>query len=1253
MVQQSPSGQEPFAADCIFTGSQQQKDHRISSLAVHGEKLYVGTPSGSLSVYRLPSPRSTSPVPSGSSSTSSSAVASTSKAAHVSTYPSFHPANRSVLNLKIVPSLSLILSTCPDGALRFSSLATLEAVPAPSPLEATATKGVLAYDVQTSVLLWPSESGEQHITGDGRTKATNRGGQTLPRGSTLYQDGNSSKPGRPFSTFGRRQSNRKDDSSSEKLQYSLRLVTTVVVSVRRKVVVVRWLDGEPWDWKEVALPHTPRALALPLPASSATPSRTAPSAQSKGGPSTHVFMSYGTSGDFGILDIPPAHASSASQRQNGHGDFTRDDSEWRGVQELNIPEYSSAAHRQAERTTGPDAPSSASAAGGLFGGLGGYIGLGGKTRTPLLRPLPRPSNDLPGAGEEVLVVRDNSAVFLSSSTGNPTRRRGLEWPTPVEDLALLPSGHVFSALSSSQGGRPSLQVQVTQNFELAQTISLPTAADVPSSSSSGQWTISPLITPATPSSSSSSSLYAIVTPSSSSVSARIYKLTPRPWRTRLGEMLRAHKWSEAVELVKSSVVDESDEGSETKTRLLVPLLALVSLQTYLNACVATDRKRAQAGFEAAVDSWIEQDINPAKVLSIFPESIAGHGLPKEPDDWLNVWGGELEAEGFKLSDVPFAPSTPSRPVPSRRGSTASSVAPSIIEGNEAGVAREKSRLTSLLGRASRPTSVFESAVAPSSPPRQSARAARDSNSSDSVIGNTSPSKSSERPSRAMNRTAESTPKRNATASPAPPSAASEAVSFDTALLLSRPSLEALGRYLADRRRIFKPILESNADVTPTPHEAILSLPSMPLPNMSLPDLTALARVVDTALFKTFLETKPSLVGPLCRIQNWCEVNEVEGLLEAKGRSSELIHLYGGKDMHDRALKLLRKFAETEEDEEEKVGPTIRYLQNLGPEHIAVILENAKWVIQQDRERGIEIFTADIGKVSSLPRLAVVKMLASLDDGDEMCARFLEHIINEVGDGDPEVHERLAFIYLRRVRAGQSSQQLLDFLVTSQQYRPERLLAQVPSDGLWEVRALLLGRMGQHRGALNIYVERIGGEEGERKAEDYCSIVAENAQTDEERNIFLLLFKLYLHHAGDTGMHADKASNIGPALALLSRHASSLDLAAVLELLPPLVPLASIHRYLIKGLKASHRQSFDARVLSSVSKERDLQLDETLAAYRGRRVKITQGRTCPVCGKRLGVSVIAVSHRGEVVHYGCKRTVHEAKMEASTLSGTAW
>jgi Vam6/Vps39-like protein vacuolar protein sorting-associated protein 39 len=88
----------------------------------------------------------------------------------------------------------------------------------------------------------------------------------------------------------------------------------------------------------------------------------------------------------------------------------------------------------------------------------------------------------------------------------------------------------------------------------------------------------------------------------------------------------------------------------------------------------------------------------------------------------------------------------------------------------------------------------------------------------------------------------------------------------------------------------------------------------------------IAQVVETALFRSYLLFRPSLLGALCRIENWCEVEEVEGmLLEAKvskpvtirikkslesmrQKYSELLDLYKGKNKHEKAIELLKRCA---------------------------------------------------------------------------------------------------------------------------------------------------------------------------------------------------------------------------------------------------------------------------------------------------------------------------------------------------------
>lgn len=129
------------------------------------------------------------------------------------------------------------------------------------------------------------------------------------------------------------------------------------------------------------------------------------------------------------------------------------------------------------------------------------------------------------------------------------------------------------------------------------------------------------------------------------------------------------------------------------------------------------------------------------------------------------------------------------------------------------------------------------------------------------------------------------------------------------------SVDELIRYLTDRRQKYTQALAALPPSTrPTPSQPrarasaaeLLELPDLPLAELKPDQLARAAQVVDTALFRSYLATKAVMVGPLCRIENWCEVDEVEGLLLGKRKFRELLDLYNGKGMHDRAVKLLKQ-----------------------------------------------------------------------------------------------------------------------------------------------------------------------------------------------------------------------------------------------------------------------------------------------------------------------------------------------------------
>ena len=47
-------------------------------------------------------------------------------------------------------------------------------------------------------------------------------------------------------------------------------------------------------------------------------------------------------------------------------------------------------------------------------------------------------------------------------------------------------------------------------------------------------------------------------------------------------------------------------------------------------------------------------------------------------------------------------------------------------------------------------------------------------------------------------------------------------------------------------------------------------------------------------------------------------------------------------------------SDNEDDVEEKVGPTVRYLQKLGSDHFDLICESSRWIFELDRIAGLEV-----------------------------------------------------------------------------------------------------------------------------------------------------------------------------------------------------------------------------------------------------------------------------------------------------------
>lgn len=224
------------------------------------------------------------------------------------------------------------------------------------------------------------------------------------------------------------------------------------------------------------------------------------------------------------------------------------------------------------------------------------------------------------------------------------------------------------------------------------------------------------------------------------------------------------------------------------------------------------------------------------------------------------------------------------------------------------------------------------------------------------------------------------------------------------------------------------------------------------------ELRDTAKLLDTTLFRAYMFASPSLVGPLFRIDNFCDPDVVnEKLIETK-RYNDLVDFFYGKKLHRPALELLKKFGERDEEDEaapQLAGPrrTVAYLQNLPPEMIDLILEFAEWPLRKDPELGMEIFLADTENAETLPRGVVLDFLQGANK--KLALKYLEHLIHELNDMTPEFHQRTLDLYIDGLKSNDFASEMeraiwkaktLDFLKQSQSYQPYKALRQLSSDG---------------------------------------------------------------------------------------------------------------------------------------------------------------------------------------------------------------
>ncbi|KAJ4368822.1 Vacuolar morphogenesis protein 6 [Neocucurbitaria cava] len=817
-------------------------------------------------------------------------------------------------------------------------------------------------------------------------------------------------------------------------------------------------------------------------------------------------------------------------------------------------------------------------AGARFGAVSssgiGYMGMGSWVPKPLATRL--------GEGE-MLLAKDVNSLFIDTD-GNAIEKRQVPWPSAPETIAY--SYPYMLALQPPSKG--SLEVRNPDTLNLLQSISLPnvTFLHVPQPNISLAHAGKGFLV----------------------ASDRcIWRMGAQSYETQIEELVANGRYDEALSLL--NMLEDTlllDKEGRVRHIQMLKAQALFDLKKY----------------REAMDLFTEAKAPPARVIALYPRSIAGNLVVEESVKGDGSVVDEEEVNGDKTT-VDSKESTPA-PV--------STIGRSMMGRFVGGGSKKVDADAASIRTASAKDDAAETAsIKRKTGPSQSDKENADKDFKESV--------------RALQSFL----------------AVSCRVQIKRYMNTDGNLIEPLPTLSGSQAEEYKPPFYRLIDETPAHGEVDWKA-----------KLLEVAQLVDTTLFRAYMIASPGLAGSLFRLPNFCEPDVVQEKLYETGRYADLIDFLHGKKLHRQALELLEKFGKNEADEE--VTPTLQgpqrtvgYLQQLPPEMIDLILEFAEWPLRSDPKLGMDVFLADTENAETLPRGKVLDFLQNIDL--KLAVKYLEHIIEEMNETEPDFHQKLCDLFLERLRGGDFEndeekkawmERLEVFLRTSVQYNKYRVLQQLPQNDLdyYETRAIVLSKMGQHRQALHIYVFQL---KDYQKAEEYCNQVYMAAPQpiteDAEPSIYHVLLALYLTPP------PPNQPNWPPALDLLSKHGARLPASTTLDLVPSTLPVKDLESYFFGRIRNANSVLNEERIVARLRGVEKVALEAAVLLGDGkkdkfgrsvpgglnRRVVIDEDRHCAVCHKRFGGSAIRVYPDNSVVHSGCMR----GSVGRRTSGGVGW
>ncbi len=204
--------------------------------------------------------------------------------------------------------------------------------------------------------------------------------------------------------------------------------------------------------------------------------------------------------------------------------------------------------------------------------------------------------------------------------------------------------------------------------------------------------------------------------------------------------------------------------------------------------------------------------------------------------------------------------------------------------------------------------------------------------------------------------------------------------------------------------------------------------------------------------------------------------------------------------------------------------------------------------------------------------------------------------------------------------------LIFFLTETNTYEPSYALSKLSFENYPEERAIVLGKMGKHSEALNIYVNMLNDTD---KAEAYCQHVYANNKP-ESKQVYYELLQTYLKSEYEE-------IRIGASIRLLNAHSNEIGSCRSLELLPAeLMKCKNLSPFFESMLNRLERNKHNVQIVNRLMFSLELQIHETKIMCQDKKFLVNDEQMCKECNKRMGKSAMVRFPNGDLIHYGCSK-----------------